>query len=91
MRIVKLTAFLLLGILLGEAHAHIRPTMWGWVWTLEPEPDFPIGIAGVKPSTQMVRCPNGDFTLPPWHVYVLWHDNLPLSNFSTVFLQERGR
>ena len=88
MRPAWIVAALLAGVFIGEAHTHIKPTQWGWVWQLEPAPDWPQGLPGVPPDTQLVRCPNGDLVLPPWHVRVLWDDDAALS---TVFLQERGQ
>lgn len=80
--------FLLLavGFAFGEMQAHIKKTMWGYVWTLDPEPDFPMGVPGVSPSTQLVRCPNGDLTFGPWHVRVIYDEQAPFA----AFLQERG-
>lgn len=76
------------GFLGAKVDDHVRPTMWGWVWTLEPQPDWPTDVPGVKPASQLVQCPNGDLTLPPWHVRVLYADGAP---FWRVFWQERGR
>jgi hypothetical protein len=73
------------GFAAGKIDDHVRPTMWGWVWELTPTPD-PNPIWG----TQLVKCPNGDVTLPPWHVRVLWDDDLPLWQMHKVFWQERG-
>lgn len=79
MSVGKILAAFVVGVALMASYDHIRPTMWGWVWRLEPVPDFH--------GTQLVRCPNGDLVLPPWHVRVLWDEQAPLR----AFLQERGR
>lgn len=67
------------GFIAAKADDHIKPTMWGWVWTLTPEPDFY--------DVQLVSCPDGSKTTPPWHVMVLYNEDAPLGSF----LQERGR
>lgn len=74
-----------LGLAAGEAQSHVKQTAWGYVWTLEPEPDFPQN----NPSVQLVRCANGDLTLGPWHVLVLYDEQG--SNPFGAFMQERGR
>jgi hypothetical protein len=89
-RTILAAALLLVGFVAAKVDDHVRPTMWGWVWTLTPTPDWPNGVPGVKPTAQLVQCPNGDFTLPPWHAYVLWDNDLPITRFPRIFLQERG-
>lgn len=74
-----------LGFSVAKIDDHVRQSMWGWVWTLEPKPDFPQN----KPIEQLRQCPHGDLVLPPWHVYVLW-DNQG-GYWWRSFLQERGR
>ncbi len=69
----------LFGVFTAASVDHIHRTMWGWVWVLEPSPDFN--------GQQLVMCPNGDLVLPPWHVLVLYDSDAP----SSTFLQERGR
>lgn len=71
--------FAVLGFSIAKIDDHVKSTMWGWVWELRPLPDFY--------GTQLVKCPNGDITLPPWHVLVLWDQQAPIAGF----LQERGR
>lgn len=78
-----------IGFSAAKVDDHVRPTMWGWVWQLEPKPDFPQNIPGVQPMDQLVRCPNGDLIFGPWHVYVLWTAD-GLKYFWREFLQERG-
>lgn len=68
-----------LGAIIAFGVDHVRPTMWGWVWTLEPKPDFY--------GSQLVQCRDGSLTLPPWHVLVLYEEDMGLRDF----LQERGR
>jgi hypothetical protein len=89
-RIVIAAAFVLAGFVVAKVDDHVRPTMWGWVWDLTPTPNWPNGVPGVKPMSQLVQCPNGDLTLPPWHVYVLWDSGAPITKFPQLFLQERG-
>ena len=75
---------LIVGFVIGEMQAHIKETMWGLVWTLEPKPDFP-GLP-FKAISQLVKCPNGDLTFGSWHVLVLYDSQAPFKSF----LQERG-
>jgi hypothetical protein len=70
-----------IGFSAAKIDDHVRPVMWGWVWELRPEPDFY--------GTQLVHCPNGDLTFPPWHVRVFYSNGG--GPFSRWFLQERGR
>ena len=88
---ILLTVVAIAAFSAAKADDHIHRTMWGWVWNLTPKPDWPHGIRGVTPMDQLVACPNGDLTLPPWHVFVLWDDDAPLRTFPRWFLQERGR
>lgn len=90
MRSLALLLVAFMGFVVAKVDDHVRPTMWGWVWTLAPTPDWPQGIPGVKPMDRLVLCPNGDLTFPPWHVYVLWDSDAPITRFPRVFLQERG-
>lgn len=88
-RMVFVILIFSMGFLAAEAHDHIRPTMWGYAWQLDPAPDFPTSIPGVKPTTQLVKCPNGDLTFGPWHALVLYDYQASYYGWG-AFLQERG-
>lgn len=80
---LSLTAAAALGFSVAKIDDHVRRVDWGWVWTLRPEPDFH--------GVQLVTCPDGKQALPPWHVYVLYNFDTPVSRWGKMFLQERGR